>query len=91
LKLASTAGRMEQIGNLEPFLNLTDALPNYRMSVSGPGCVKTCPQPRMTRICFLNCLLSIEAVGFCIDVIEMEILHASQASEFPHSLGQKAK
>jgi hypothetical protein len=38
---------------------------------------------------FLNCLLPTEvasAIGFRIDEIETEILHASWASEFSHSL-----
>jgi hypothetical protein len=40
---------------------------------------------------FLNCLLPTEvasAIGFRIDEIETEILHASWALEFSHSLGQ---
>src|ERR1700687_73016 len=45
--------------------------------------------------CFLNCLLPAEAaasaIGFYIDEIEMEILPASQALEFSHSLGQNRK
>jgi hypothetical protein len=43
---------------------------------------------------FLNCLLPTEvvsAIGFRIDEIETEILHASWALEFSHSLGQKRK
>jgi hypothetical protein len=38
---------------------------------------------------FLNCLLPAEvasAIGFCIDEIETEILHASWALEFSRSL-----
>ena len=57
------------------------------------GCVKThLSQGRSD--CFLNCPLPaapISAIGFRGDEIEIEFLRASSASEFSHSLGQKAK
>jgi len=48
----------------------------------------------MPRIVFSIAFLPTEAasaIGFYIDEIEMEILHASWAWEFSHSLGQKLK
>jgi hypothetical protein len=57
----------------------------------GPGCVKT----RLSRgraelfSQLLSASSTTSAIGIRNDEIEMEILRASSASEFSHSLGQK--
>ena len=57
-------------------------------SVFDRGCVKTRPSRGRSEL-FPNCLpsaASTSAISFRNDEIEMEILHASSASEFSHSL-----
>src|ERR1035437_5129055 len=63
------------------------------MSAKGRGCVKR-DRAKDAQNCFLNCLLLTEvasAIGFRIDEIETEILHASSTLEFSHRLGQNRK
>jgi hypothetical protein len=60
-------------------------------SAFDPGCVKRA-WAKDAQNCFLNCLLPkavTSTIDSYIDKIEMEVLHASWASEFSHGLDPK--